>query len=154
MIDKIRTFLRNDVDVQELKKQYSDIYSAIESMEKCFSEGGPITWEQLLTYEVSTAENPIGYPTGKNCISFRLQDIGGKMVFFTTCVAPPGEEGSFGWHWHPKTSETNTQLTGTAKHGGKKLPPFSVSVFAPGTPHDYILPPNGSLITVFEKVLE
>lgn len=134
--------------------QYTKLTAAIEEMERAFSQGGPITWEQLATYEVSTSERPIPYPTGKNCMSYRLPNQGPKMVFYTVCVAAPGEMGSFGWHWHPKTRETNTQLVGEAIHDNMALPPFSVSTFAPGTRHDYHLPPLGSLLTVFEKVLD
>ena len=154
MINFLKRRFSNEPDLAEIHAQYAPLVAAVEEMESAFSQGGPITWEQLATYEVSTADKPIGYPTGKHCVSYRLPDQDGKMVFYTVCVAPPGEMGAFGWHWHPKTREVNTQLVGIAEHGGKYLPPFSVTSFAPGTRHDYHLPPMGSLLTCFEKILK
>jgi len=153
MINYLKRRFSNDPDLDAIRAQYAGLTAAIEEMESAFSFGGSITWEQLATYKFSTSDCPIGYPTGKHCVSYRLPDQEGKMVFYTVCVAPPGEMGAFGWHWHPKTRETNTQLVGTAKHNGQGQPPFSVTTFGPGARHDYHLPPNGSLITVFEKVL-
>ena len=154
MIDRIKKIFGPTIDVEALRAQYADIYATIAEMEMSFTKGGPVTWEQLRSYEISTPERPIGYPTGHNCMSFRLPDIGDSMVFYTKCVAPEGEFGSFGWHWHPKSRETNIQLEFTGEHHGKKLPPFSVTTFDPGTHHDYILPPGGSLITLFDKLVK
>lgn len=154
MIDRFKKLFRPTVDIDAVRAQYADIYATIAEMELSFSKGGPVTWEQLGSYEISTPEKPIGYPTGVNCISYRLPDVGNLRVFYTKCVAPKGERGSFGWHWHPKSRETNIQLEETGKHNGTPLPPFSVTKFEPGTKHDYILPPGGSLITLFEKVVK
>lgn len=145
LLEEKRRLLREEVAAWE---------KDFESMHGAFSQGGIVTWEQLATYRISTPDKPVGYPTGKNCLSFRLPDLEGRMIFYTVCVAPEGEVGCFGWHHHPKTNETNIQLEGTAEHDGKPHPPFSVTVFPAGTPHDYILQPGGSLITVFEKVTE
>ena len=153
MIQRLKDIFGKEPDLSAIRAQYDGIYAQIEAMETNFTKGGPITWEQLSTYQISTPEAPVGYPTGKHCMSYRLADMDGKMVFLTICVAPEGEVGSFGWHWHPKARETTTQLMKNAKHNGKKLPPFSVTTFEPGDPHDYIIDPGGALLTVFEKII-
>ena len=90
MMSKIKEFLRAEPDLSKIKKQYAKIYALVDEMELSFSRGGPVTWEQLGTYEISTAERPIGYPTGKHCMSYRLADQNGNRVFYTVCVAPAG----------------------------------------------------------------
>lgn len=154
LIQHLKKIVNHEPELDRVKAKYERIYEQVEAMERNFAKGGAITWEQISTYQISTDEQPIGYPTGFNCMSYRLPDQDGKMMFYTICVAPPGEKGSFGWHWHPKTKETNIQLVGTATHNASELPPFSVTIFKAGTRHDYILPPGGSLITIFEKLSE
>lgn len=131
--------------------QINALEAGLQQMHREFSVGGTITWEQLQEYKVATAENPIGYPTGKNCLSFRLPDVNGAMVFRTVCIAPPGETGSFGWHGHPSSYEMNVQIHGEGRHNGEDLPPYSVTLFPPGMKHDYELPPGGSLLTFFTR---
>ena len=153
MIDRLKQLFGKEPDLVAIRAQYDSIYEQIESMEANFTKGGPLTWEQLQTYQISTADKPIGYPTGKHCMSYRLPDQDGKMMFLTLCVAPEGEKGAFGWHWHPKAKETNIQLLKNTEHHCRPLPPFSVTVFAPGDPHDYIVESGGGRITFFEKVI-
>lgn len=150
----LTNLFRPDPSIAKLQEKIEKIKAVVDEMELSFSKGGPVTWDQIGQYAISSPEKPIPYPTGNNCISYRLPDQDGKRVFYTVCVAPEGEFGSFGWHWHPKSREINTQLVGTAKHNGVEYPPFSITTFEPGTKHDYILPPGGSLLTHFEKIIE
>jgi len=154
MINPLKKLFSMGPDLSKIQEQYKEIYATIEEMELSFSKGGAITWEQLGTYEISTGERSIPYPTGKDCMSYRLPDQDGKRVFYTVCVSNAGQYGQFGWHWHPKSKEINIQLVGIAKHNGELLAPFSVTVFEPGTKHDYILPSGGALITYFEKTIK
>jgi quercetin dioxygenase-like cupin family protein len=155
-IKKYFLAIPNHKDLAEKRKKLVEEVRAWEQdfsvVHNSFANGGVVTWAQMASYQVSMPNRPIGYPTGKNCLTFRLPDHDKAMVFYTVCVAPKGEKGSFGWHKHPKCSETNIQLEGTAEHNGEVLPPFSVTVFPAGTEHDYILKPGGSLLTIFEKV--
>lgn len=149
----------NTPDVDAIRAKYAEIYKSVQEMEgealrmrQTFADGGDITWEQLSGYEIATEEKPIGYPTGKNCVSYRLPGINNCLVFRTVCVAPNGQFGRFGWHWHPETRETNIQLDGYGIRNNTRLHPYAITVFEPDEPHDYTLSSGGSLITVFERV--
>lgn len=123
-----------------------------EKMHKSFSYGGIITYEQLDSYKVSTKEKPIGYPTGKNCITFRLPNIGSVILMYTVCVAPKGERGRFGLHGHD-CIENNLQLEGNGECKGVICPPFTMVVFDPFEDHDYLLDPGASCLTAFKKAV-
>ena len=144
--------LVTDEEIDSLKERYDSLNLMIADLRDAFRNGGPITWEALGTYEVSTDTRVIGYPTGENCMSYRMPDVEGLRVFHTVCVAEPGMHGRFGWHFHPDANERNVQLTSTAICDGKEVGPYGYTEFEPYEEHDYILPPGASLITYFKRV--
>lgn len=143
-----------------VREKYKDVFQRLEDLEgeaaamrQTFTKGGVITKEQLASYAISTPDNPIGYPTGLNCLTYRLPDYNGNMMFYTVCVAPAGEFGCFGKHRHLRLRETNIQLTGEGECLGNAVGTFGILVFEPGTPHDYIMCSSSSLLTMFEEVI-
>lgn len=120
-------------------------------MRQSFSFGGEITFEQLATYEVSTAEKPIPYATGINCVVYRLPSEENKLCFYCLFIPKKNQPARYGWHLHPDCTEQVIQLTGTASSLGNSLPPFSVSTFKAGVSHDYIMEEPGSILVTFTK---
>lgn len=137
---------------EALVKTIAEANSGLDVMRQAFTEGGTITEEELRTYEISTPDNLIPYPTGKYVIAYRLPDIGGCLRFHCVCVAPEGKKGEFEWHRHPRLRETVKQITLNGYSDGKKKPPMAVTVFGAGDWHNYLLDPNASIDVIFERI--
>ena len=138
--------------VQCIMRDLEGFRNDLSNMRTAFQDGGSIDVEKLQSFRISTPEEKIPYPTGKNVVTYRLPDCMGAMVFRNVCVAVPGEIGSFGWHVHPDGNESVYHLTGGGKTGKRDLAPFSFSHFPAGKLHNYDMDPGAEILVIIEPV--
>jgi hypothetical protein len=74
-------------EYQKAKKILSEANAVVVAMQHSFEDGGVINFEDMLEFELSTGEKPIPYPTGRNCIAYRVPAPEGKFILLALC--PP-----------------------------------------------------------------
>jgi hypothetical protein len=147
-------------EYQKAKKILSEANAVVVAMQHSFEDGGVINFEDMLEFEVSTGEKPIPYPTGRNCIAYRVPAPEGEIHFIGVMSPSNGEIAEYGFHRHDDCVETCIQIVGTAhtksrKGGRLKLPDlFVLPYFSLGKFHDYTALEYGINYVIFRKVTD
>jgi hypothetical protein len=124
----------------------------VRTMQQSFTDGGSISFSDLGSYTISTENAPMPFPTGRNCVAYRIPDTpSGQIRFYCIFEPMPNDPAQYGWHNHPDCEEEVIQLTGTAEAFNKKIPPFSKSIFRVGQYHDYIMREPGTILVTFTE---
>lgn len=121
--------------------------NAIKEMQTRFSDGGIISFSDMEEFELFKL-----YPTGKNCMAYRIPAEEGRLNFIGIMSPIDGEDAKYGFHAHDDCDETCYQVTGTAHTRGNKKPPGSKTTFPAGEWHDYIMKESGVMYVTFKKI--
>jgi hypothetical protein len=147
-------------EYQRAKKILSEANAVIVAMQHSFEDGGVINFDEMLEFEISTGDNPIPYPTGRNCVAYRLPAPEGEIHFIGVMSPSNGEIAEYGFHRHDDCVETCIQIVGTAHTKKAKgvearvARPFCTTVFQPGEIHDYTALEYGINYVIFRKVTD